>query len=71
MRFEIENKEEFLETPIGAICGSMIDVIEDENIGEGVMVMIFTKENGEGYRFDLSVEKVNGEKSLKDKLKFW
>ena len=68
---EVVNKEKILELPLGEVCGTMVTVIENEEVDGGVMVIVFQDENGEGYKFDLSVEKLENEKSLKDKLKFW
>ena len=68
---EVVNKEKILELPLGEVCGTMATVIENEEVDGGVMVIVFQDENGEGYKFDLSVEKLENEKSLKDKLKFW
>lgn len=68
---EVVNKEKILELPLGEVCGTMVTVIENEEVDGGVMVIVFQDENGEGYKFDLSVERLENEKSLKDKLKFW
>ena len=68
---EVVNKEKILELPLGDVCGTMVTVIENEDVDGGVMVIVFQDENGEGYKFDLSVERLENEKSLKDKLKFW
>ena len=68
---EVVNKEKILELPLGEVCGTMVTVIENEDVDGGVMVIVFQDENGEGYKFDLSVERLENEKSLKDKLKFW
>lgn len=68
---EVVNKEKILELPLGDVCGTMVTVIENEEVDGGVMVIVFQDENGEGYKFDLSVERLENEKSLKDKLKFW
>ena len=68
---EVVNKEKILELPLGEVCGTMGTVIENEDVDGGVMVIVFQDENGEGYKFDLSVERLENEKSLKDKLKFW
>lgn len=65
----IENQEEILEAPMGAILGTIIELIEEENLKGAEMIIMFLNDESTGYQFRLSCDPVKPKKkSLLDRL---
>lgn len=66
---EIENKNEVLEAPMGAILGTIIELIEEENLKEAMMIMQFLDDEKCGYQFNIECKKVKPtKKGLFDRI---
>lgn len=58
----IENQEEILDAPFGAVLFSLADEIKEKHVDGATMILLFKDENGDsGYRFKLECESLKPE----------
>ena len=66
---ELKNKDEILKAPFGAVLGTIVETIEDEDLKGAEMIIMFLNDNAVGYQFRLSCDPVKPKKkSLLDRL---
>ena len=66
---EITDKKEVLEAPMGAILGTIIEMVEEEDLKGAMMILRFVDENHKGYQFNIECERVEpAKKGLFDRI---
>ena len=57
----IENKEEILDAPFGAVLFSLVDEIKEKDVDGATMILLFKDDNDSGYKFKLECESLKPE----------
>ncbi|WP_296885104.1 hypothetical protein [uncultured Methanobrevibacter sp.] len=57
----IENQEEILDAPFGAVLFSLIEEIKEKDVEGATMVLLFKDGNDSGYKFSLECESLKPE----------
>lgn len=66
---EINDKKEVLEAPMGAILGTIIEMVEEEDLKGAMMILRFVDENHKGYQFNIECKTVEpAKKGLFDRF---
>ena len=59
---ELHDKNEILEAKMGTILGTIIEMIEEENLEGAKMIIQFLDDNQQGYQFNLEGKKIESQK---------
>ena len=59
---EMSDKQEVLEAPMGAILGTMMEMVEEEDMEGAMMVLRFVDDADVGYQFQIECRRVEPEK---------
>lgn len=66
---EIDDKEKFLEAPLGAVIGTLIECLDEEDVDSGTLVIhMLHEDNGNGFVFNINCKRLEKNRSFLKRL---
>lgn len=65
---EVENKEEFLNEPIGNVLWTITQILDEEDLESGTMIISLVDESEEGFLFKINCERIEKKKGFWSRL---